>query len=374
MTPLPRLIASYDSRRPLDRAETPPKSWYVDPRVAELEQRTVFARTWQFVGRVDQVREPGQYLTADVSGEPVVVVRGRDGALRGFFNVCRHHAAIVMPQPCGKATALKCPYHGWTYGLEGKLVSNGEFEEVCGFEKSQNGLMPLAAETWEQFVFVRIEPAGPSLREYLGDMGEQVAALRLDKLHFVERRTWELNCNWKVFVDNYLDGGYHVPHAHQALGSVLDYARYRIDCFDRFVRQSSPIDSAGGDADAAATRRGDMAHYYWLHPNFMLNWYEGYMDINVVYPLGVDRCRVLFDFFFADAAPASPDDARAVEQARSIAMAERVQDEDIEVCESVQRGLSSRAYETGRLSVRREAGEHLFHRLLHRDLQSSGAD
>lgn len=376
MTSIASLITAYDPRRALERAETPPKAWYVDPRIAEYERGSVFARHWQVVGRIDQVASPGDYLTADVAGEPVVVVRGRDGVLRAFFNVCRHHAAIVMPQPCGTATAMKCPYHGWTYGLDGKLVSCGEFEEVRDFEKSRSGLVPLAVDTWEQFVFVRMDSgdapataASPALREYLGEMATRAAPLRLGELRFVERRSWDLKCNWKVFVDNYLDGGYHVPHAHPALGSVLDYAEYRIECFQRSALQSSPLDSSSAtDAEAAATRRGAMAHYFWLYPNFMLNWYEGYMDTNLVLPLGVDGCRVIFDFFFAD--PAAGTDTAAAEQARSIAMAARVQDEDIDVCESVQRGLSSRSYETGRLSVRREAGEHLFHRLLHADLSA----
>ncbi|HEU5321222.1 MAG TPA: Rieske (2Fe-2S) protein, partial [Methylomirabilota bacterium] len=119
--PLERVLGAYDAEAPLERAWTIPGSWYTDARVLELERRAVFGGTWQAVGRVDQVEAPGQYLTADVGGEPVVVVRGRDGALRGFFNVCRHHAAAVCTEPQGSAQSLRCPYHGWTYSLEGEL-------------------------------------------------------------------------------------------------------------------------------------------------------------------------------------------------------------------------------------------------------------
>lgn len=354
------LTGAYDPRRPLERATTIPSAWYTDAAMLELERRTAFSRSWLWAGRGDQVREPGDYIALDVAGEPIVVVRGRDGVLRAFFNVCRHHAALAAAEPSGHVSALRCPYHGWTYSLEGELRGTPEFEGVCGFDKSAHGLAPLRVETWEQFVFVCLDAAAPPLAEFVGSLSGRVAPLNLGGLRFFERRTYDLDCNWKVFVDNYLDGGYHVPHIHKGLGSVLDYREYRIETLERYCVQSSPITS-GGDAETAAVRTGKTAWYFWLYPNFMLNWYEGVMDTNVVLPQGVDRCRVVFDFFFADT------DAEARNR-RSVAVGERVQQEDIGVCESVQRGLRSRAYDVGRLSVRREAGEHLFHRLLHADL------
>ncbi len=353
-------IRSYDPTRPLERAETIPKAFYVDPRMYELERRTVFSRSWQVVGRVDQLREPGQYVTAHVAGEPIVVVAGADRTLRAFFNVCRHHAAEVATKDEGTASVLRCPYHGWTYALDGTLKGAPEFDGVCDFDKAKNGLAPVSVAAWEQFVFVRLDASGPTLHDFLGDMVPRIAKLNLSALRFVDRRTYDLKCNWKVFVDNYLDGGYHVPHIHKGLGSVLSYKDYTIENRDRFCLQSSPVQSNRGEAETAAVRGGNMAYYYWLYPNFMLNWYEGYLDTNLVIPLGVDRTRVVFEFYM--------DETARQQQSQSVAVADRIQQEDIDVCESVQRGLSSRAYETGRLSVRREAGEHLFHRLLHADL------
>ena len=355
-------IAAYDPSASLPEAATIPSTWYTDPAMLDLERRQVFARSWQPVARVDQVRQPGRFVTADVAGEPIMVVRGRDEVLRGFFNVCRHHAAQVMTEPAGCAKSLRCPYHGWTYSLEGELKGVPEFDGVRNFDKSQNGLIPIRVDAWEQFIFVCLDPRAPRLTEFLGELPSRVAPLNIAELKFLERRTYEIRCNWKVFVDNYLDGGYHVPHIHKALGSVLDYSAYTIENIDRFCVQSSPI-AAGGDADTAAVRTGEMAYYYWLHPNFMLNWYEGVMDTNLVLPLAVDRCLAIFDFYFDRTT--SESEAR---NRQSIRVAERVQQEDIDICESVQRGLQSRAYHTGRLSVRREAGEHLFHRLLHADL------
>ncbi len=214
-------------------------------------------------------------------------------------------------------------------------------------------------------MFVRLEAEGPSIEEYLGaDLVAQVRALQLHKLHWFDRKVYVFDCNWKVFVDNYLDGGYHVPYLHKGLGSVLDYNKYTIDNGRRHCLQSSPMVTRDAEAATGAVRKGDRAYYYWFYPNFMLNWYEGVMDTNLVYPRGTDQTEVIFDFWFADVSEAAREFNRA-----SIEVANRVQDEDEGICRSVQRGLRSRAYDTGRLSVRREAGEQLFHQLLHADLR-----
>ena len=361
-----QILGAYDSRAPLEEAWTIPAPWYVDERIAELERRTVFSRTWQMVGRLDQVEQPGQYITTVLAGEPIVVVRGDDGKLRGFFNVCRHHAAAVMTEEEGKAPILRCPYHGWTYSLAGELKGTPDFAGVCGFDKARNGLMPVETASWEQFVFVRLEPGGPSLEETLGPLVGQFARLDLNRFHFVERRRWTFECNWKVFVDNYLDGGYHVPHLHKSLSSVLDYSQYMIETGENWCLQWSPIDHSNAEGDVAAVRGGDRALYYWLYPNFMINWYEGVMDTNLVRPLGAGKAEVIFDFYFTDV---STPEAIAKNRA-SIDVGNRVQDEDLAICDSVQRGLGSRAYRAGRLSVRREGGEHLFHRMLASDLKA----
>jgi choline monooxygenase len=357
------ILSGYNPQASLADAFTIPAPWYVDDRISELERQTVFSRNWLAAGRTDQVAQPGQYLTTHIAGEPIIIVRGQDGALRAFFNVCRHHAAAVMTEPCGQASILRCPYHGWSYGLDGALKGVPEFGGVCGFDAAKNGLMPVKVDTWENFVFVSLDPAAAPLQEFLASLIASTAPLNLTKLHFFERRSWTLACNWKVFVDNYLDGGYHVPHLHKGLSSVLDYSNYTIENKDRYCLQSSPMVTSDEDAATAATRKGDRARYYWLYPNFMFNCYEGYLDTNLVLPLDTDHCEVIFDFYFADVS----ESARA-HNAASTAVGNRVQDEDIGICESVQRGLKSRAYGAGRLSVRREAGEHLFHRLLAADL------
>jgi len=363
------ILASYNDKAPLAEAYTIPAAWYTDARVSELERENVFARTWQAVGRMDQVEKPGQYITANVAGEPIVVVRGSDAKLRAFYNVCRHHAMTVMNEPCGHTAHLRCPYHGWTYNLEGELRGMTEFEGVQDFDRAKNGLVPVRVETWEKFVFVNLDEHAAPLRDFLGELVDRAKPLRFSGLKFVERRSYTLDCNWKVYVDNFLDGGYHVPHMHKELNSVLDYTNYTIENLERCCVQSSPVAVDGSsEANAAATRRGDRAFYFWQYPNYMLNWYEGYLDTNLVIPLGVGRCEVIFDFYFGDT---SAEQMPYIRQ--SIEVSERVQQEDILICDGVQRGLGSRAYQAGRLSVRREAGEHLFHRLLAKDLKDSRA-
>jgi choline monooxygenase len=359
------LVGAYDATAPLESASTIPGSWYTDPGIYALERRAVFG-DWQMVGRAEQVAAPGRFLTADVAGEPLLIARGQDGGLRGFFNVCRHHAALVATEPQGQATAFRCPYHGWTYSLDGELRGTPDFAGVCNFDRGQNGLVPVTVEIWENFVFARVNPQGRSLREHLGGLVEQVGPLGLERLHFVERRVYSFDSNWKVFVDNYLDGGYHIPYLHKGLDSVLPYSEYTIENGDRFCLQACPVRSSGRVVATAAVRTGARALYYWLHPNFMINWYEGQMDTNLVLPLGQDRTQVIFDFYFADISPEALERNKA-----SIGIGDRIQDEDTGICASVQRGLSSRAYRQGRLSVRREAGEHLFHRLLAADLRGA---
>jgi choline monooxygenase len=361
------ILNLYDPNDPLERASTIPAPWYRDPRVEELERASVFSKTWQVAGRLDQVRQGGEFFTTDIAGEPIVVVRGDDEKLRAFFNVCRHHAAAVVPEAHGCAKQFRCPYHGWTYGINGALKGMVEFDGVCNFDRSANGLVPARVDVWENFVFVNLDGRAAALRDFLGTVPKLVAPLELtEKLHYFDRRVYTLNCNWKVYVDNYLDGGYHVPHAHKGLSSVIEYTQYTIENFERACLQSSPLSSGGNSAAGVAATRQGRAFYLWIYPNFMINAYEGVMDTNLVVPLGVDKCAVIFDYYFADTSAAAEGHHR-----QSIAVSEKVQDEDMAICDAVQRGLSSRAYVAGRLSVRREAGEHLFHRLLYADLTSA---
>jgi choline monooxygenase len=251
-----------------------------------------------------------------------------------------------MTQPAGKADQLRCPYHGWTYSLDGKLKAAPDMGAVCDFDRNSMSLPRIDTAIWNIWAWVKLAVGAPPLNEFLP--GPSLA-----NLHWFERRHYRLECNWKVFVDNYLDGGYHVPLLHKQLDGVLNYSEYQIELGNRWCLQWSPLDGGG------------RALYYWIYPNFMINLYPDAMDTNLVIPLGEGRTEVIFDFYFVDISG----EARSRNQVR-IATTEAIQNEDTSICESVQRGLASRSYNAGRLSVRREAGEHLFHRLLYSDLKS----
>jgi choline monooxygenase len=357
----------FDPDLPLERAHTIPSSWYYDRDIYAAECRLLFGATWQAVGRIDQVADPGCYFTTYLAAEPILVVRGEDGVLRAFYNVCRHRAACVMPEAEGRVSRLRCRYHGWTYDLAGRLRGTPEFDGVADFNRDANGLVPVAVAVWGPLVWVNLGPSPPPLQDYLTPLPERTRGLGLEALRFVDRREYRLACNWKVFVDNYLDGGYHVNTVHPDLAGVLNYAEYRTEIAGHTSVQTSPLRPSCSHPDDGSVRKvraGDTAYYWWIFPNFMMNIYQGVMDTNLVLPLGPDSCRVVFDFYFADT------DGLAAKQfmAESIAVAHQIQLEDAGICEEVQRGLASRSFVTGRFSVRREAAGYHFHQLLARQL------
>jgi choline monooxygenase len=363
---LRELLSGFDPEQPLERARTIPAAWYHDPQLFALEKRAVFGAVWQPVARPEQLGEPGAFVATDIGGEPILFVRGDDGALRGFFNVCRHRAAPILTAPCGKTSRLRCRYHGWTYDLQGRLRGVPEFDGVADFCREDNGLVPIRVAAWGPAVWAALGDPQTSLEDYLGPICQQIPATTLSALRWTSRREYDIACNWKVYVDNFLDGGYHVNTVHPALAGVLDYAHYRTTLHGNTSVQSSPL-RPSDDPAVNAVRTGDRAYYWWVFPNFMLNLYDGVMDTNLVVPLAPDRCRVIFDFFFTDAD--RPEKKSFIEE--SIRVAHQVQLEDLGICEEVQRGLGSRSFEVGRFSVRREAAGHHFHQLLARRLQAA---
>jgi choline monooxygenase len=363
---LREMLTTFDADLPLDRAQTIPADWYRDLDLYALEQQSIFGDSWLAAGRLDLLTQPGAFVTAEIAGEPVLLVRGDDGELRAFCNVCRHRAAPLLTAPSGQVSRLRCRYHGWTYDLAGRLRGVPEFDGVHDFRREDYGLAGLAVAAWGPFAWVHGGQPPPGLEEFLDPLPARVGSGDLAALRWVGHREYDVACNWKVYVDNYLDGGYHVNTVHPGLAGVLDYAHYRTEVHGNTSVQTSPLRPAEG---AVASVRGGLAQYWWVFPNFMLNLYRGVMDTNRVLPLGPDRCRVVFDFFFADTE--GPGATKFIED--SIAVAHQVQLEDAGICEEVQRGLGSRSFSTGRFSVRREVAGYHFHQLLARRLQAAGA-
>ncbi|MDB4933198.1 MAG: putative oxidoreductase [Labilithrix sp.] len=348
----------------LARAATLPAFAYTDPAILAAEQERIFRRSWEPVGNAVDVAQPGSFLTAEVAGAPIVVTRDASGELRGFYNVCRHRAG---PVAIGKGTrkSLTCRYHGWTYALDGRLVTTPELGEVQDFDRSCHGLRPVRVETWGPLVFACLDHAAPPLLTILGAIPDETAAHELAAMKPVARREYEIACNWKVYVDNFLEG-YHLPTVHPGLFRELDYARYRVETFAAYSSQIAPIRPAlAGDGTKDRYYEpadGELAAlYYWVFPGWMLNIYPDNMSLNVVLPRGPDRCVTVFEWFRKD--PDAPGAAEAI--ARTIEFSHGIQLEDIGICEVVQRGLASGAYERGRFSTLRENGVHHFQSLVH---------
>lgn len=346
-------LRHFDPTLPLARARALPACWYTDPAVYADERTHLFSREWLVAGRSELVSAPGSFLTFEAAGRPIVVVRDQAGVLRAFDNVCRHRAAIVMTDPCGAATRLRCRYHGWTYDLAGRLRGTPELDGTQDFDRDQHGLNELRSEVWGPWVAVHAGAPSRSFAESLHPLPDR-ASNALFGLQFFRRTEYTLRCNWKVYVDNYLDGGYHVNTVHPELADMLDYSQYRIETFDKTSVQSSPLTTGAGSV------RSGRAQYWYVFPNFMINIYDGVMDTNTVLPVDASTCRVIFDYYFANEGPAADPEYRE----SSIRVADQVQLEDISICESVQRGLTSGAYRPGPYSVRREAAAFQFHCLL----------
>jgi len=359
-------LTDYTLTHDLALAETLPSRWYVAPKFLALEKEKLFWRTWQPVGRTEMVARPGDFFTCEVMGEPLVITRSKDNQLRAFFNVCQHRAGPVA-KGRGNRKSLQCAYHGWTYGLDGRLLNAPEFEGVQNWQKEGVCLEPIAVEAWGPFVFVNLDPGCPPFDHYYGQIRQEVAAagLNIDQMTLVERRDYVIHCNWKVYIDNFLEG-YHIPIAHPGLFRELDYDAYRVDTYRYHSFQHAPFRPASENPVHDADRRylrteaEAQALYYWTFPNVMLNFYPDNLQINIIIPLDQERTLTVFEWYFEQ--PGTGPGWESMQQ--SIAFSDQVQKEDIEICETVQRGLHSRAYDRGRFSVKRENGVHHFHQLL----------
>jgi len=351
----------------LSRAATIPRSWYVAREFLDLERRKVFWRTWQAVGHVQELSRPGDYLACEVQGEPVVITRSSDGELRAFSNVCRHRAHPVASGK-GNRKSLQCGYHGWTYGLNGQLLAAPEFEGVQDWSLSDVCLPKIHAETWGPYVFVNLSSDPLPMTETLGNIPAEVEreGFAIQKMQFIERRDYVVSCNWKVYIDNYLEG-YHIPMAHPGLFREIDYSQYRVDTFRYYSSAHAPIrplkagEVPGRDRRYVRNENELRALYYWIFPNFMINIYPDNLQANIIVPISAEETLTIFEWFFLE--PGTGEGWESLQQ--SIAFSDQIQNEDMEVCRLVQRGLRSESYTQGRLSVNRENGVHHFHLLLH---------
>lgn len=364
------LVDEFDPNIPIEKALTPPSSWYTDPSFFDFELHRVFYKGWQAVGYTEQIKNPHDFFTGRLGNVEFLVCRDDDGKIHAFHNVCRHHASLVASGN-GQKSCFVCPYHGWTYGLDGALLKATRITGIQNFDVNEFGLKPLNVATWGPFVLLNLdkeilpqqEADNTVGSEWLGSCSEFLGANGVDSsLSYLCRRVYDIECNWKVFCDNYLDGGYHVPYAHKGLASGLKLNSYSTKTYEKVSIQS--CDGGSTESEDDIDRLGSKALYAFIYPNFMINRYGPWMDTNLVLPLGPRKCQVIFDYFIE---AHLKDDKDFIE--RSLVDSERVQIEDIVLCEGVQRGLETPAYCSGRYAPTVENAMHHFHQLLHHVLK-----
>ena len=341
----------------IDSARTPPASFYTDPEQLTRESRTVLPRSWQYVGHTGQLRAHGDYFTTRIGREPLLFLR--DGELvRGYFNVCRHRAG-PLAQGCGHANRIVCRYHGWTYSLQGQLLRAAEMDGAQPFDPAGIRLEPVQVHVLGPMIFAALDPQTPPFDGFHADLAAQCAPFQLERMQHVLTRDYPVAANWKLYVDNYLEG-YHVPQVHPALNREIDYKSYVTVLGAHHVLQHAPVRPETASFYRQAAGEPD-ASYYWLFPNIMLNLYERQLQVNVVIPDGVEHTVVRFDWFALDAGAQHVQDPHFCQL---LQFTETVQAEDAAICQAVQGNLHSSAYRSGPYSPVRETGVQLFHRLM----------
>jgi choline monooxygenase len=339
--------------------------------VFRQETRAIFGRYWQYACRGDEVARPGDYRACRAGHIPVVVVRNQNDQITAFVNVCRHRGAeIVLDGSRGNRNTLQCHYHAWTWDLDGRLrAAPGAQDEPC-FCSEQFSLTRLAVGLLGPFVFVRPDPQAPTWDETIAGLPPVLLASPspLAGLQFRERRTYDMRANWKIVVENFLEC-YHCAIAHKGFANLIDLNEYTITPHRYCSTQRGPLkSSAKARADAACFLKengGQEGVYNYLWPNFMVNLYPGYgnASTNIIVPVAPDRTLAVYDFYFEEGMQ---------ETAAAVAFIDQVQQEDVILCESVQRGLTSGFCEQGRLMLQYEKGIQHFERLVFEAL--SGAE
>jgi phenylpropionate dioxygenase-like ring-hydroxylating dioxygenase large terminal subunit len=349
-------------RAELEQGLTLPASWYSDPAVLQLEYERIFNRTWQYVGVTADVAEPGAYITARAGSIPVAVVRGRDGELRAFANVCRHRGHEVV-SGSGRRETLQCPYHAWTYDLDGSLRAAPRSDLESCFDRADWSLRRLQVETWGQLVFVNADAGAPSLGEFLGELPRELDEAGLDPMALEYRgrsRELVIAANWKLVVENFLEC-YHCPVAHKSFSRLLDVTpeAYRLTTSRWTSSQYAPARSGDG-LPYDPVGEIDASYFHWIWPNWTLNTLPGppHLRVLVFQPIDAERTATFVDGFWAPGVPDS-----FVQEITDFGAVVGV--EDVELVESVHRGLRSGAIEHGRLLLSSERLLQHFQLLVH---------
>lgn len=373
-------IQRFNEQLPIEESSTPPPSWYTSPLFFELEKQTVFSSNWQYAMRSDLIAdEPGSYHAGNILNRPYIILRDETGQLRAFYNICSHHGAALIPPQApqtGVCSQLVCCYHGWTFDLHGRLLKATRTKGIKNFKPREWGLREIPVQQWGPFLFLWFgEPeAKSSLTELLQPFSDWLEHYNYNRdighrMVYHSSRTYELNCNWKIVNENYLDGEYHIPYLHPGLGSGLNMNSYKHATSPSLAFQlaaasegpAAAVEDVGADF---SDRYGNGAVYGVFFANFAINRFGDILESNHLIPITESKTHLVYEFFFDDKAI---DDKEYVE--RTIAASHQVQLEDSGICELLHNNMLSPGFKSGRYAPTVEIGTHHFHCHLARDMK-----
>ena len=348
-----------------DAARTLPQRFFISPEVFAEEEGKIFARRWVLVGHQTQVGKAGDYFVQDVAGESVIIVRDKGGDVRAFYNVCRHRGTRLCEEQSGHAAAIQCPYHAWTYGLDGRLVGAPHMDEVRGFKRERYSLRPVKAGVWEGFIFVNLAENPEPLEKWFAPLRGKFEPWNLGELQSAKRVEYDVRANWKLMFENYSEC-YHCPGVHPMLSKVSPYDSSENDLTEGpflggFMRVNKgksltmsgevcamQIDHDHKQEQQQEQEKGERVFYYSIFPNMLLSLHPDYVMVHQLWPQSPNRTLIVCDWFFHpeafDRPEFKPEDA--------IEFWDVTNKQDWHVCELSQQGISSRAYEPGPYSSR----------------------
>ena len=353
-------------RQPYRAARLLPRRVYHDPAIHDWEREQFLRRDWVIVGREAEAPQPGTYFTAELDDEPLLIIHGRDGELRAFYNVCRHRGTAVVEEPCGKAVRFQCPYHAWIYDLEGRLVRAKHTDDLEDFSFDDFGLNSVRLETWQGFVFVNLDPAAAPLAAQLGDLVERFERFDFAALRPARRITYDVAANWKFLAENYSEC-YHCPGLHPHLNKLTPYdvggeyepnGAWQGGWMELIAgAETMALDGGMGSRCGRPAMSGMTAQderridYYIVWPTTLLSIHPDYLLVHYLTLDGPSRTQIVCDFLFPESTIAMPD----FDPSDAIAFWDLTNSQDWHVCELQQRGTRSRSWVSGRYSSLEES-------------------
>jgi glycine betaine catabolism A len=344
-------------------AKTLEQKYFVSPEIFADEQRKIFSKQWVSVGHQSQIAKPGDYFVIEVGGESLIVIRDSKFEIRSFYNVCRHRGTRLKEDACGHSSAIQCPYHAWTYGLDGRLIGAPHMDEVPGFEKADYPLHPMSLGVWEGFIFVNLvdknastERRDYSLEEWFAPLNGKFSHWNVPMLRSAKRIEYDVRANWKLMFENYSEC-YHCPAVHPQLQKVSPYDSAENDLregpFLGGFMKINPGKSLTMSGNACAAFVGKIENlqqvfYYSIFPNILLSLHPEYVMVHQLWPQSPERTLILCDWLFHPEAFERPD----FHPDDAVEFWDMTNKQDWHVCELSQQGIASRAYEPGPYSSR----------------------